>query len=158
MAAGYQLMASYLLWDLRDLLREGYLQGEDARARLRQFVEMLDAAQRATMPVYPAPRQRARSGSARAARGKRLASLGHDEQLLAMVRAARGDEDPSDVPAWVRRTHAVLQDVEGDWKVPDDEEKQRFIVEEVEPFLHRLGQIDQLDSYRPVWRAGLIRR
>lgn len=159
MAAGYQLMASYLVWDLRDLLDEGSLRRTDARQRLRQFVEMLQAAQRATQPVYPSRTGQSPSGNARAERGKRLASLSQDEQLFELVVAARGDADRTDAGAWAERVWTVLKEVEDrDWAKPSSEEEQDFIENDVEPFLRRLGRIDQLDRYRPAWRPGLQRR
>src|SRR5260221_967262 len=112
LAAGYQLMASYLVWDLRDLLDEGSLSRPDARERLHQFVEMLQAAQRAMQPVYPARAEQSRSGSARAERGKRLATLNQDEQLFEMVLAARGDGDLHDAGASPQRACIVLEAIE----------------------------------------------
>jgi hypothetical protein len=159
MAAGYQLMASYLVWDLRDLLDEGSLRKADARERLRQFVEMLQAAQRATQPVYPARTEQSPSGHARAERGKRLASLNQDEQLFELIVAARGDADRHGAGAWAERAWTVLKEVEDrNWAKPSGEEEQYFIENDVEPFLRRLGRIDQLDRYRPAWRPGLQRR
>jgi hypothetical protein len=159
MAAGYQLMASYLVWDLRDLLSEGTLRKSDARARLHQLVEMLQAAQRATQPVYPAGAEQPRSGYARAERGKRLASLNQDEQLFELVAAARGDADRNSAGAWAGRAWTVLKEVEDrDWAKPSGAKERNFIETDVEPFLRRLGRIDQLDRYRPAWRPGLQRR
>lgn len=159
LAAGYQLMASYLVWDLHDLLKDGSLRKRDARERLRQFVQMLQAATRATNPVYPARAENPRTGNARAERGKRLATHNHDEELFEMVVAARGDGDTQGAGSWAQRALSILEAVEAHaWERPSDREKLRFIENEVEPFLRRLGRIDQLDRYRPTSRPGLERR
>jgi hypothetical protein len=159
LAAGYQLMASYLVWDLRDLVSKGSLIEPDARGRLRQFVEMLQAAQRATEPVYPAHPEQAPAGNARAERSKRLASANQDEQLFEILLAARGSGDKHEAGVWAEHAFSVLKGVEDhDWTKPADKENLRFIEQDVEPFLRRLGRIDQIDRYRPAWRPGLKRR
>jgi hypothetical protein len=159
LAAGYQLMASYLVWDLHDLLQEGSLRKRDARERLRQFVQMLQAAKRATEPVYPSRSEYPRTGNARAERGKRLATQSRDEELFEMIVAARGDGDVQGAGSWAQRALSVLEGVEAHaWERPEDRDKLRFIKNEVEPFLRRLGRIDQLDRYRPPSRPGLERR
>jgi hypothetical protein len=152
-------MASYLVWDLHDLLEEGSLRGGDARERLRQFVRMLQAATRATEPVYPSRRtEGSRTGNARAERGRRLATHSRDEELFEMVLAARGDGDAKGAGGWAQRALSVLEGVEAHWERPSDQSKLQFIENEVEPFLRRLGRIDQLDRYRPTSRPGLERR
>jgi hypothetical protein len=160
LAAGYQLMASYLVWDLRDLLSEGRLISRDARERLRQFIEMLLAAKRAARPAYPAtPAEQRSGGNARAERSKRLTSLSRDEQLFDLIIAARGDRDPERASTWAEEAWSVLEAVQKDgWRKPADQARQRFIEDDVEDFLRRLQRIDQLDGYRPVRRQRLNRR
>jgi hypothetical protein len=162
LAAGYQLMASHLVWDLHDLFEEGSLRKGDARERLRQFVQMLQGAQRATVPMYSSRSEVPHTGHARDARkerGERLATHTHDEELFEMITAARGDDDRRRASNWTRRACSVLEGIESQkWTPPADAEARRFLEKEVEPFLRRLGRIDQLDRYRPVSRPGLERR
>jgi hypothetical protein len=158
-AAAYQLMASYLVWDIHDLVKSGQISDPAARARLEQFTELLDHAMRATHRSYPAGREAPPSeGSARAERTKRLVSRNRDEELLKMIIAARGDEDRAAASHWTERAHEVLNEVESrGWKTPKPEERV-FLEQEVEPFLRRLQRLDQLDAYRPGKRSGLTRR
>jgi hypothetical protein len=159
LAAGYQLMASYLVWDLRDLLSQGEIRNSDARSRVGQLLDMLQAAQRATQPVYPAKREQTPAGYAREERGKRLANLTRDEQLLKMVAAARGEGGMDETGKWAEQAYVIVKSVEDhQWTKPDDPDNQGFIRDDLEPFLRRLGKIDQIEEYQPVWRSGLTRR
>jgi hypothetical protein len=153
-------MASYLVWDLRDLISEGSLRDSAARERLQQFIDMLSAATRAASPAYPATAaERRATGNARAERTKRLASLGRDEQLLDLVVAARGDDDLRQANTWVKHAQMVLKSVaDNGWAKPTEEIDQTFIHEDIEAFLRRLQRVDQLDGYRPVSRQSLNRR
>jgi hypothetical protein len=158
LTAAYQLMASYLLWDIRDLLSSGSLSNLNARGRLRQFLDLLDSANRAEYSVYsvdPKPR----SGFARAELAKRVVPSHRDEELLELVIAARGDSNHDDVGSWVVKTRSVLEDVVArGWSKPEDEAEQRFLEDDVEPFLRRLQRIDQLENFRPASRPRLNRR
>jgi hypothetical protein len=160
LTAAYQLMASYLVWDLRDLLAEGILQDRDARERLKQFVDMLRSAARAATPAYPASsEERVKSGQIRATRTRRLMSLSRDEEVFDLVIAARGDDDPTGAGKWAHMASSVLGHIEEQgWNKPMDEEQQRFIKDDVEDFLRRLQRVDQLDVYRPARRSHLKRR
>jgi hypothetical protein len=160
LAAAYQFMASYLVWDLRDLLKEGSLRNGAARERLGQFIEMLKASGRAAQPVYPATQaERSATGNARAERTRRLVSLSRDEQLFDLLLAARGDANLEDASAWAQHAREVLESVvERGWVKPDEEGQQRFIHEDIEDFLRRLQRVDQLDEYRPARRSNLKRR
>lgn len=153
-------MASYLVWDLRDLLKEGRLSSSDARERLRQFIEMLHAAKRAARPAYPASAaEGARTGNARAERSKRLSTLSRDEELLDLIIAARGDHDADRASSWADETSTILESVqEHGWAKPSAQAELQFIENDVEGFLRRLQRIDQLDGYRPVRRQRLNRR
>lgn len=159
-AAAYQFMASYLVWDLRDLLNEGSLRDSAARERLQQFIDMLSAATRAASPAYPATAAEQRStGHARAERTRRLTTLGRDEQLFDLVIAARGDNDVGQAGTWVEHARGVLKSVaDHGWAKPSQEIDQAFIHEDIETFLRRLQRVDQLDGYRPLRRQSLNRR
>ena len=159
LAAGYQLMASYLVWDLQDLLQEGSLRKRGAQERLRQFVQMLQAATRVTGPAHRSRAERPRAGNARAEHGRSPAGHNRDEALFEMVMAARGDGDAEGAGTWAQQALSVFEGVEAPaWERPTDRQKVHFIEHEVEPFLRRLGRIDQLDRYRPPSRPGLERR
>jgi len=152
-------MASYLVWDLQDLLQEGSLRQRGAQERLRQFVQMLQAATRATRPAHRPRAERPRTGNARAERNRSPAGHNRDEALFEMVMAARGDGDAESAGTWAQRALSVFEGLEAhSWERPTDCQKLHFIEHEVEPFLRRLGRIDQLDQYRPSSRPGLERR
>jgi hypothetical protein len=152
-------MASYLVGDLQDLLEEGSLRKRGAQERLRQFVEMLQAVTRATGPAHWSRTERPRAGNARAEPGRSPAGHNRDEALFEMVVAARGDGDARGAGTWAQQALSVLEGVEAHaWERPTDRQKIYFIEHEVEPFLRRLGRIDQLDRYRPPSRPGLERR
>ncbi len=159
LAAAYQLMASYLIWDLHDLLRDGKLADPDARGRVRQFNELLEHALAASKPAYPAGRpEPAAQGAARARQTSRIVSRGRDEELMNLILAARGDKDRAGASNWTQQAHEVLSAIESQgWKNPDEDERQ-FLEEQVDPFLRRLQRIDELEAYRPGKRPGLTRR
>lgn len=159
LAAGYQLMASYLVWDLQDLLQEGALHKRGAQQRVRQFIQMLQAVTRAGEPARRFRSERPRAGNARAERGRSSAAHNRDEALFEMVVAARGDGDAEGAGSWAQRALSILEGLEAhSWERPTDRGNLHFIEHEVEPFLRRLGRIDQLDQYRPPSRPGLERR
>jgi hypothetical protein len=159
LAAGYQLMANYLVWDIHDLLNLGQIRADDARGRMRQLLEMLQAAQRATQPVYSAEPERMSAGYAREERGRRLASLPRDEQLLKMVAVARGAGGVDETGEWARQAYTIIKSVQDhEWAKPSDPDNESFIKDDLEPFLRRLGKIDQIEEYQPIWRSGLTRR
>jgi len=152
-------MASYLVGDLQDLLQEGALRERSAQERLRQFVQMLQAATRAQGPSRRSRSERPRVGNARAERGRSSAGHNRDEALFEMVVAARGDGDAEGAGAWAQQALSAFEGLEAHaWERPTDRRKLHFIEHEVEPFLRRLGRIDQLDEYRPPSRPGLERR
>lgn len=159
LTAAYQLMASYLVWDIRDLLSFGSLRDRDARGRVHQFIDLLDSANRADFPVYPSDHKAPRSGFARAEQTKYVARSHRDEEILELVIAARGDDSSDDVSSWVERARSVLHDVEArGWAKPEAEAEQQFLEHDVEPFLRRLQRIDQLEVFRPTSRPRFNRR
>jgi hypothetical protein len=160
LAAAYQLMANYLVWDLRDLLSTGELSDPNASRRLNEFVEMLTAAGRAAKPAHPSGKAKPpRQGSARAEQTKRLESLSRDQELLNLVLVAHGDDDESAAANWATRAAGVLQSFEtGNWEETSEPEGREFIESEVESFLQRLQRIDQDDAFRPTKRTRLSRR
>lgn len=154
LAAAYQLLASYLVWDLEDLLQAGNLAEPASQGRLEQLIEMLDTATRATELTYPAkPTQ---TGTARGERTERLASLNSDRQLLELIAIAHEDKDLSETSHWAQGVSTVLKGVrKNEWQRPDPNGTQ-MIKNELQPFLRRLQRIDQLDPRRP--GASLGRR
>jgi len=158
--AAYQLMASYLVWDLRDLLAEGKLTDSSARERLNEFIVLLNSGLRAAQPSYPAqPAGTASKGRARAEGATRLASLNEDEELLHLIRVAHGDDRESQWRTWAEKASEILAKVKDeDWVKPREKPEQQFIEEELEAFLRRLQRIDQLEVYRLPKRPGLTRR
>jgi hypothetical protein len=159
LAAAYQLLASYLVWDLRDLLSSGTLGIGAPRERLKQLIEMLDTATRAGEPAYPAAAgARSRRGTARGERSERLASLNNDRELLELVSVAHDDKDLGETSEWAREASVILTHIrDNQWSKPDHDGEE-FIEKQVQPFLGRLQRIDQIDSYRPGNRAGMTRR
>jgi hypothetical protein len=159
LAAAYQLLASYLVWDLRDLLEAGSLDAGAPRERVEQLIEMLDTATRATQPAYPASAgDHSRTGTARGERTERLASLNSDQELLELISVAHDDKDLAETSSWAKEASAVLSGVRAnEWEKPSSGGKE-FIEEQLQPFLRRLQRIDQLDTRRPGNRAGLTRR
>lgn len=156
LAASYQLLASYLLGDLEDLL-EGVGDDRPARRRVGQLLEILDSAVRAGEPAYPAPSGPGRSGAARAERSKRLASRDSDQELLWLVAAAHAAE-PTETANWavsVRRHLGALDS--SDWSDPSEEDFE-FVDKELRPFLRRLQRIDEIDGRRSGRSGGLARR
>ncbi len=157
LTAAYQLMASYLVWDLRDLLKDGKLTDSNARERLDQFIELLDSGLRAVNPAYSASGGSAK-GRARAERTKRLASLNRDEEMLRLIDVAYGEEEQP-LRDWAQRTSKILTGVkENDWIKPTAKGDWKFIEADVEPFLRRLQRIDQDETFRSPKRSGLLRR
>jgi hypothetical protein len=147
LAAAYQLLASYLVWDLEDLLQAGKLSAEASRGRFAQLIEMLDTATRATEFTYPA--NRAGAGTARGERTERLASLNSDRQLLELISVAHEDKDLAQTSHWAQEVSNVLKWVRANnWKSPDPDGT-ALIEKDVQPFLRRLQRIDQIDPRRP---------
>jgi hypothetical protein len=152
-------MASYLVWDLRDLLATGKLTDRNAQERLNQLIELIDSGLRAAHLVYPAKTAGASAKGRVRERAERLASLNHDEELLHLILVAHGDEDQVRGQKWAEQASKVLNQVrEDEWTKPKTDTEQRFIKEDVEDFLRRLQRIDQAETYRPPKRPGLTRR
>lgn len=147
LAAAYQLLASYLVWDLHDLLSKGNVTKDASKGRVEQLIEMLDTATRATQLTYPA--NRVQAGAARGERTERLASLNSDRQLLELIAVAHEDKDLTATSHWAQDVSTVLKDVRRNhWKRPGDHGTQ-IIKDELQPFLRRLQRIDQFDLRRP---------
>jgi hypothetical protein len=160
LAAAYQLMANYLVWDLRDLLEKGELSDPNGKQRIDQLIEMLEAAGRAAEPAHPGSHSEVpRQGGARAERTKRMESLSRDQELLNLVFVARGAKSASDAGQWASHAAEVLISFErGEWSQPKEGEGRSFIANDVEAFLQRLQRIDEDDAYRPTKRNRLTRR
>ncbi|HEV3070287.1 MAG TPA: hypothetical protein VGY76_02535 [Solirubrobacteraceae bacterium] len=156
-AASYQLMASYLVWDLHDLLNNrGAPSGW--HTRIRDLLELLQAADRGGQPIYPPPKSRAKSGGIRADRTERLTSLDHDADLfdLVAVVAGKSNNPKEQTVAWVRKASDALERTLGGQIAGED---RTFLDQEVEPFLRRLERLDEFDEYRPPLRSkNMIRR
>jgi hypothetical protein len=155
LGASYQLLASYLVWDLKDLLAGGE-EAEAARRRVTQLIEILDSAVRAGEPAYPAAPDERRAGAARGKRSERLASLDSDQQLLELVAVAHAGPLAA-TSEWAGRASSVLTSLEArDWREPSPADSE-FVEAELQPFLRRLQRIDQIDSRGPGSRSGLAR-
>lgn len=156
LAASYQLLASYLLGDLEDLL-EDVGDVKSAHRRVAQLIEILESAVRAGEPAYPAPTEQSRSGMARAERSKRIASRDSDQELLWLVAAAHAAE-PGETAVWAcdARRHLGSLDSSG-WSDPSEEDSE-FLDKELRPFLRRLQRIDEIDGRRSGRLGGLARR
>jgi len=158
-AASYQLMASYLLWDLRDLLGEGRA-SSGWRARVGDLLELLRAADSGGRPIYPPPPDLAKTGGIRAERTRRLANLPRDEDLfdLVAVLTRKAGKPSEQILSWINSATVALERMlAGEGEVANEQDR-TFLSDEVEPFLRRLQRIDEFDEYRPPLRKNLVRR
>lgn len=160
LAAAYQLMASHLIHDLRDLMSGR----EDADRAIRERVELLldlvQAAQRGAEPVPGQPLDApAHEAGAVREHGDRLANLERDEDVFDLVsRVRREDRTISQTKHWAAHAESVLAELhDGGWKALN-KPQQEFVQMDLESFLRRLERLDQTDEYRPGRRDSLVRR
>jgi hypothetical protein len=158
-AASYQLMASYLVWDLHDLLNNRGAQSGWHR-RVRDLLDLLKAADRGGRPIYPPPKNLGKSGGIRTERTKRLANLDRDEDLfdLVAVVAGKSNNPSAQTLDWVGRAQGALEGMlDSNGRIAHAD--RTFLDKEMEPFLRRLQRLDEFDEYRPPLRSkNMIRR
>lgn len=124
--AAHRLMASYLIWDIRSLLKTTELDDLTARERFKRLLEMFACARRAAD-------LQTRTES------DRLGSVDRDEYLLRLILSAYGDNDPAAAIAWMDEVSNAIDEVAGQgWIPPVDEPRRRFLEESLTPFLCRL--------------------
>ncbi len=155
-AASYQLMASYLVWDLRDLL-ERQQPKKGWQRRVHDLDVLFEAADRGGRPVYPPPNDLEKSGGLRASRARQLETLAHDDELYGLVKTVAGTATTTDTLAWAAEARQALSRVlDNDGQVSKSD--RTFLCEQVEPFLRRLQRVDQLDEYSPPRRSAYVIR
>jgi hypothetical protein len=155
-AASYQLMASYLVWDLRDLL-ERQQPKKGWQRRVQDLEVLFEAADRGGRPLYPPPNDLEKSGGLRANRARQLETLEHDDEIYGLVKTVAGTATATDTLAWATAAREALSRVlDSDGQVGKSD--RTFLCEQVEPFLRRLQRVDQLDEYSPPRRSAYVIR
>jgi hypothetical protein len=150
-------MASYVVWDLRDLLEE-HKPKQGWQRRVEDLDLLFEAADRGAQPVYPPPSGIAgKSGSLRATRARRLETFERDDDLFELVNAIASTVTEANTVAWAKQARKALGKVlasEGRIAKSDRE----FLAGEIEPFLRRLQRADQLEQYSPPRRSTYVIR
>jgi hypothetical protein len=147
-AAQFQLLASQLVEDLRDL-REGVSVDEpEERTRLETLRELAEGAQRGTSPAFHDRQGRARGGSLTPERSKRLAQLDQDEELYALVVTLRGGpSDPVSVRQWSTEVVLVVNGLlNKGWAALQPDQK-TFVEHDLETFLERMERLDESEVF-----------
>lgn len=127
------LLATYLKWDLRDVMAGKSIEDATARGRVQGLRELLEAAERATTPIYG-------GDLTREERLSRLASHEEDEDSLEVVREAYVVANGMKLDYFVERGQGLLAKIEeGRWD--GDSGDRVFVEESLMPFLDRLERI-----------------